>query len=194
MNREQFYKKNSQQNNELLLKGHTILNEIDEIFDIKKKIPTKHIEEIKQNENIDINPNILVKYKLQKTKNKKSSKLSKNSQKRNSPEQIIISDSESMISTSEKHSNKRSKNDSRSKRKKGIAHTFCPYCKQQMVLINSNFERHIQSCFKKQEELEKRKQSASQSSVKRSLRSKAQVDRFSPENYSDRVYKYFKNH
>eukprot|EP01022_Parablepharisma_sp_SALTPOND_P033409 TRINITY_DN88678_c0_g1_i1.p2 TRINITY_DN88678_c0_g1~~TRINITY_DN88678_c0_g1_i1.p2 ORF type:complete len:156 (-),score=15.26 TRINITY_DN88678_c0_g1_i1:102-569(-) len=101
---------------------------------------------------------------------------------------IPENDSESIVSTSEKSNNaKPSPRKARLKKASGLINMCCPYCKQKMVLNENNFEKHLAACFKKQEKAPKVEKPA-----KRSTRATGRADRYSPEVYSEKAYKYFK--
>lgn len=77
----------------------------------------------------------------------------------------------------------------RSKKLKSTKKTgkaYCPYCVQKIEMSGNNFDKHLAACFKKEEEAKSR------GKRKRAERVVGKTDRYSPETYSERVYRYLK--
>lgn len=93
--------------------------------------------------------------------------------------------SESSPKTIDSSSKKRKKVKKYNKEATDVSRESCPYCATWMK--SKEFDKHIAKCFKTEDGEIKRREQA-----KRSARVIARVDRYSPETYSERVYKYLR--
>ena len=155
------------------MKTWTMMDELSEMFEIRR-------------ENVIVEPTVTISSKnavreIISKKPKKPRNCKSIAAKRRSAE----NDSESGVSTSEKDPTPSSSK--RTRKERGLINTYCPYCKERMLLNTMNLERHLEACYKKHEPTIK-----SESSVKRSARVSGKADRYSPDTYSERAYRYFK--